>query len=200
MHPGRSLALGALVALVAILVPACSFGGDDDGPVVLVVGDSVTDLSRQELGQDFGWADELIVRAKAGATTEELLPLAEDGASHDPDIGVFLPGYNDILKQQADTGALDDMVELAAGLPCSVWLLLPTDGGYDPAQVEAWNGRLEQAADEHDSIHLSSDWKRLVEESPDFTFLSRRDAIHPNKAGQRAIASVMADQAKDRCT
>lgn len=199
MAAPRPLLALALVGLVALAAPGCSLLGDDE-PSVLVVGDSVTDLSRQELGQDFGWADELIVRAQSGATTEELVPLAEDGVDHDPDVGVFLPGYNDILREQADTAALDDMVAIAADLPCSVWLLLPTEGAYDPAQVEAWNQRLERAADEHPSIHLSSDWAELVENSPDFTFLSERDAIHPNKDGQRAIASVMSDQAKDACT
>ncbi|MEZ5139334.1 MAG: SGNH/GDSL hydrolase family protein [Acidimicrobiales bacterium] len=198
----RASHLVALAALASVVVgPGCSLFGDDAGDaVVLVVGDSVTDLSRQELGQEMDWAKQLIVRAKAGATTEELLPLARDGASNDPDIGVFLPGYNDVLGDQADTGALDDMVELAAGLPCAVWLLLPTDGGYSPDQVEAWNARVEQAGRDHDSIHVVDDWKRLVERSPDFTFLSERDAVHPNKDGQIAIAKVMSDQAKEHCT
>ncbi|HRW38620.1 MAG TPA: SGNH/GDSL hydrolase family protein [Aquihabitans sp.] len=202
----RTPHLLALTALAAAAVgPGCSLVGDDRGvdagdAVVLVVGDSVTELSRQELGRQMDWAKELIVRAKSGATTEELLPLARDGADHDPDIGVFLPGYNDVLDDQADTTALDDMVELAASLPCAVWLLLPTDGGYSPDQVDTWNARVEQAGDDHDSIHVVDDWKRLVEGSPDFTFLSERDAVHPNGDGQAAIAKVMSDRARELCT
>lgn len=197
LAPHRVLPLAAVALVVG--AAGCSLVGDEP-PDVLVVGDSVTELSRQELGEEMDdWAGELIVRARSGATTAQLVPLAEDGLTKEPDVGVFLPGYNDVLRGRADAPALDDMIELAADLPCAVWLLLPTDGGYDPEQVERWNARLEQAADEHPSIHLSSDWKRLVEESPTFTFLSERDAIHPNAEGQRAIAEVMSAEAREAC-
>lgn len=195
--------IGPVVALVALLAAAPGCSNDEPGDqTIVIVGDSVTNLSRQEIGDELDWARSLTVRAQNGATTEELLPLARDGieAAGDPDIGVFLPGYNDILKEQADTEALDEMVAVAAELPCVVWLLLPTHGAYSPDEVEVWNARLEQAAEEHDSIHLSSDWKRLVENSPDYTFVSDRDGVHPNKEGQIAIAKVMSDQARDRCT
>jgi lysophospholipase L1-like esterase len=195
--------------VVGLALSSCSLvGDDDDGPGdatgdgsirVLVVGDSVTVLSEEELRGELGWADQVDIRAHSGWRTDELLDGARSGAAEGPDIGVFLPGYNDVLQDRVDTPALDDMMAVAADLPCAVWFLLPTDGGYSSNLVEVWNARVERAAAEHPTVSISNDWKRLVEESPDFTFLSEADAVHPNRDGQRALATAMSQEARRRC-
>lgn len=185
-----------MVALAGVLLASCSH---DDGPRVMVVGDSVTVLSKQELQREFDWVSDLDVRATSGLRTDELLPGALRGAAEEPDIGIFLPGYNDVLQDRVDDPALADMVDLSADLPCSVWLLLPTDGGYSSKAVARWNDRVRSLTAEHPNVSTSDEWKRLVEASPDFTFVKEIDAVHPNKDGQRALAKVMSQLARDRC-
>jgi hypothetical protein len=159
----------------------------------------VTRLSAGELRKELEWADTVDIRAHNGYRTDELLTTVRDGVDASPDIGVFMPGYNDILQDRAETTALETMVELASEIPCSVWLLIPTDGGYSTEQVNTWNRRVLAAAEDHDSIHIERDWTRLVERSPEFTFLSEADAVHPNLQGQTAIAKVMSRAATREC-
>ena len=200
----------ALASLLALVAAGCGGSGSDgaegadrtgDGEVrVMVVGDSVTVLSKDELRRRFAWADALDVRAHSGYRTDQLLEGARAGAEAAPDIGVFLPGYNDVLQDNVDSRALPEMMAVAADLPCAVWLLLPTDGGYAPDLVRIWNERVRTLASGHDEVKVIDDWKKLVEASPDFTFVSEADAVHPNRDGQKAIAEVMSDRARSACS
>ena len=90
-------------------------------------------------------------------------------------------------------------MEIAAGVDCAVWFLLPTDGGFIRASPERWNDRVRELAADHDDVVVADPWKRLVEQSEDFAFLSEADAIHPNSEGQKAIAEVMSGAAEDGC-
>jgi hypothetical protein len=202
------VALGVLVGSALLGLGSCSlFDSDDrladrtgDGRLrVLVVGDSVTVLSQEEIRRRLDWADVVDIQATEGLRTDELLPGARQGEAEDPDVGIFMPGYNDVLPNRVDTDALPTMMEIAAQLPCSVWFLLPADGGYAPELVELWNQRVRSLAADHENVVVADDWKRLVEASPDFTFVSELDAVHPNRDGQQAIATVMTDRARDAC-
>ncbi|WP_421119729.1 hypothetical protein ACE2AJ_20645 [Aquihabitans daechungensis] len=198
------------LAASAIILSSCSMlRSDDSSPTdatgdgslrVLVVGDSVTVMSSKELRAELEWADRTDIRAQSGLRTDQLLAGARAGAEAEPDIGIFMPGYNDILQDRVDTPALGEMMTVAAGLPCAVWMLLPTDGGYASDLVETWNDRVRDAAANHDNVSTSNDWKRLVEASPDFTFVSETDAVHPNERGQKAIAAAMAQEARKQCS
>lgn len=192
---GRAIAIA--MALVLVLSGCSLF--DDDGPRVLVVGDSVTVLSKEELRDQLGWAGDVDVRAQVRLRTDQLLDMAQEGADEDPDIGIFLPGYNDLLQGGADTKALNQMIDIAAGIPCSIWLLIPVDGGYPRDQVDTWNRRVIELAAKHPNIHVTDGWKKLVEETPAFTFISNVDAVHPNQQGRTALAKVMAGVANDQC-
>jgi hypothetical protein len=180
-------------------VAACGLFSDDDGPRVLVVGDSVTRLAADQLREKMSWAEAVDIKARDGDRTDQLLAAARRGVDASPDIGIFMPGYNDILQNRAETDALAAMIALAAEVECSVWLLIPEDGGYSTSQVRTWNQRVRAAADKHSSLHVERDWKRLVERSPSFTFVSQLDAVHPNKQGREAVAEVMSTAAQRRC-
>lgn len=191
----RAAAVGFAFALV---LASCSLFADD-GPRVLVVGDSVTVLSKEELRDQLGWAGTVDVRAQVRLRTDQLLDMAKEGADEDPDIGIFLPGYNDLLQRRANTKALDQMIDVAAGIPCSIWLLIPEDGGYPLDQVDTWNRRVTELAKAHPNIHVVDGWKVLVEQTPAFTYISDLDAVHPNQPGRTALAKVMAGAANDKC-
>ncbi len=196
----RTRIVAALLVVGLVLsATGCSLF-DDGSERVLVVGDSVTYLSAKQLNKQFSWADALDIKAKIGYRTDELLPDAHEGMSHDPDIAVFMPGYNDLLQEVPGTKALATMMDIAAEAPCSVWLLLPGGGGYSPTAATLWNKRVQNLAAEHDNVHVSDAWKALADRSPAFTFVKEADAVHPNAAGQKAIAKVMADVADEECT
>ena len=196
--PPRPLALAAALSLILVgcgwLDPA-----PDPGDRVLVVGDSVTVLSREQLGEEMEWADELDIRATKGLRSDELLPGAREGVDADPSSAVWLPGYNDVLQDRVEEAPVEEMVDLADEVPCSVWLTLPTKGVYPQEVAQRWNDRVREAADGRDGVHIVDDWERLVEESPSFTFTIEADALHPNAEGQSALAQVMSDTLRDRC-
>ncbi|WP_421117944.1 SGNH/GDSL hydrolase family protein [Aquihabitans daechungensis] len=195
----RRAAAFAVVAILAGATASCGLLDPDPGDRVLIVGDSVTYQSRAELKKDFEWADELDIRATSGLRTDELLPDAEEGVSHDPSSAAFMPGYNDVLKSYVDKARLPEMMELAAEVPCSVWLLIPTRGVYSQQMAEAWNARVRQEAEKHDNVHVVDDWANLVDNSPGYTLVKEEDAVHPNLKGRAAIARVMSDSIKREC-
>lgn len=197
------LAVGALASVIVLLLSGCSLVASDDtddGAVrILVVGDSVTVLSEDDLRSELDWADAIDVRATSRLRTDELLDGARAGADEDPDIGIFMPGYNDVMQDRADNPALEEMMGVASGLPCAVWLLLPTETGMSRDLVQRWNRRVQDLAGQEDNVHVSDGWKVLVEETPAFTLVSEADAVHPNPEGRRAIAAVMGAEAEKHC-
>lgn len=199
MTSTRSTIAVASVVLLAAGLAGCGFFDRDAGDRVLIVGDSVTYQSRAELKEEFAWADELDIKATSGLRTDELLPGAEDGASHDPSSAVFMPGYNDILQDKVAEAAVPEMMEVAAGVPCSVWLLIPVKGVYSQADAEAYNQRVRDEAEGHDNVHLIDDWALLVDKSQDFALTKEEDAVHPNLLGRRVVAQAMAKSLEREC-
>jgi len=196
--PHRVLRAAAVAVLLAAVLAGCGLF-DDPGERVLIVGDSVTYQSRAPLKKDFDWAGELDIKAVSGLRTDELLPAAEEGASHHPSSAAFMPGYNDVLQSNVEQAKLPEMMDIAAGIPCSVWLLIPTHGVYSKQTAEAWNDRVRKEAEGHDNVHLVDDWARLVDNSPGYTLVKKEDAVHPNLKGRDAIARVMSDSIKREC-
>ncbi len=194
----RTAAFAALVILLSA-TSACGLLDPNPGDRVLIVGDSVTYQSRADLKKDFAWAGELDIKAVSGLRTDELLPAAKEGVSHDPSSAAFMPGYNDVLQSYVDQAKLPEMMDLAAEVPCSVWLLIPTHGVYSQQTAEAWNARVRQEAEAHDNVHVVDDWANLVDNSPGYTLVKKEDAVHPNLKGRAAIARVMSASIKREC-
>jgi hypothetical protein len=193
------VAVLGVAIVIAVALTTCS-SDDDDAVRVLVVGDSVTRLSREEIRMEMGWAGTVDVWAHDGFRTDELLATTIDGVDAEPDLAVVMPGYNDILQENVETDALGQMVDTIARVPCAVWMLIPEDdSGYRTELVRRWNERVREAVGDHESIHLSSAWDELVSVSADFTYLSEFDAVHPNDRGQQAIAQAMATAADHEC-
>lgn len=197
----RAGTAAAIVLLASALLSACGSDAppEPEGPEVLVVGDSVTVLSSEELRSRFDWAGSVRVEATSGATTEELLDDARDGVGREPDIGVFLVGYNDLRDEDPDPESLADMVALAAELDCAVWFLLPEELGHPRRLARAWNRNVVEQAEAHPSVHVSEQWRDLVDASEPGEYVYRADEIHPNQAGQRALGRLMASEAQARC-
>lgn len=198
--PRRTAFALAATGLVGLLgLTSCSLFSRDAGERVLIVGDSVTYQSSAELKEEFDWAGELDIKATSGLRTDELLPGAEEGLSHDPSSAVFMPGYNDVLQNRVDQAAVPEMMDIAAQVPCSVWLLIPVKGVYSPDIAEAYNQRVRDEAEGHDNVHVIDDWARLVDNSQKFALVKTADAVHPNDLGRRVVAQAMSESLQREC-
>jgi hypothetical protein len=196
--PRVVMILAGLSVLVGGL-SSCGLFSDDTSGRTLVVGDSVTYQSRGYIVKELGGGDEVEMKAHSGLRTDQLLPGAEEGVSHDPKRAIFMPGYNDVLQDRVDQSKLPEMIDLAAQVPCTVWLLLPTKGVYSASIAEDWNQRVRDQAAEYDTIHLVDDWARLVDNSQEYTFVKTEDGLHPNPLGRKAIGEVMAKSINREC-
>jgi hypothetical protein len=164
-----------------------------------VVGDSVTYQSRAYLVKDLGGSDEVELQARSGLRTDQLLPGAREGVSHGPRSAIFMPGYNDVLQDRVAKAALPEMMDLAAQVPCTVWLLIPNKGVYSADIAETWNQRVREEAAGHDNVHIVDDWARLVDNSQKYALVKSADAVHPNALGRKAIGEVMSKALAREC-
>jgi lysophospholipase L1-like esterase len=186
---------------------------------VLVVGDSVTFMSFEALGREFGPDTDLEALARPGFRSTELLPLAleamdrRDASGETLDRAIFLVGYNDIWQDETDHEDLEALVAESARHECAIWLTVPTSPGgeppttragnrqlpeFDPGVARAWNERLADLVAEHDSLHLVTEWQTTIDEAPPSRYLDR-DGIHPNDAGQERLAAIMHDSLLSAC-
>lgn len=193
--------LGALtIVFVAVAgLGGCGLFSDDSSGRILVVGDSVTYQSRAYVVKDLGGSDQVEMKAHSGLRTDQLLPGAEEGVDHGPRSAIFMPGYNDVLQDRVDQAPVPEMMDLAAEVPCSVWLLIPTKGVYRPEIAEAWNQRVRDEAAGHENVHLVDDWARLVDGSQQYALVQTEDGVHPNALGRKAIGGVMSKALEREC-
>lgn len=180
---------------------------------VLVVGDSVTFMSFEDLRDEFGPDTKLDPVARPGYRSSNLMPFVEDAVAARERSGkeleraVFLVGYNDVWKEEVGQNRLDEMVELSARFDCAVWLTLPVRpageppavGDFDPELGDDWNEMIADLVAEHDNLHLVTTWADAIEGASSADEYLDDDGIHPNDAGQELLAKTMHDAVIDSC-
>lgn len=204
---------GPLIAAVAVLVVVIAGGTylwQRTTSNVLVVGDSVTFLSSQEIRSELGRRTAVDIIAEPGFTSSDLLPLATEAvdrrAGDDPISGamVVLVGYNDVANGEVESDGLPQLIELSARYECAIWLTLPAldiEPVVDivpPAEAARWNERTEALVAEHDNLHLVTAWADAVNASAEEELLSE-DALHPHGGGAEVLGAVMADAVAQHC-
>lgn len=158
-----------------------------------VVGDSITELSREDiagaLASDYGYW----IMAEDNRTIAEVQPaldtvLADE--SGPPDRVVVNLGTNDALQRNPDaTAHYDAMLAKLGDADCVV--LVTVNQASDvfqerPGVAERLNGHIAELAADDPRVQVL-DWERLARlEHPEW--LSDRDGIHPNDEGQAALA------------
>ncbi len=178
---------------------------------VLIVGDSVTYMSYQQLMSQFGPDTTLDPIARPGYRSTDLLPLVQKdmssrtGEDDRLDRAIFLVGYNDVWTESTSHRDLETMVTLSAKFRCAIWLTIPTRPGgkapttedanpplppFDPALAQRWNQRLAALVASHPNLHLVTTWQATIEDAPPTRYL-QADGIHPNAAGQKRLAEIM---------
>lgn len=179
---------------------------------VIVVGDSVTVMSRGDLDDRVAGADLQFV-AEVGYASADLLPLFEhevnrrSATSRPLDRVALLVGYNDLLHGgDPATGDLDRMVALSSQFECGVWLTLPGSPGGGAAQdpdftadrVDEWNRDLAAAVGRHPNLHLVRDWEEAVDAADGARYLDG-DGVHPSGEGSELLADVYASALDRYC-
>ncbi len=194
-----ALVVVAVIAVVAVLATRDSGGGSQ----VLVVGDSVTFMSREVATEAFGWTSEVEVQGRPGYRTDQIRLLAAEQIDKvDPDFLVVFTGYNDLLQGVDTSDAVEELMDVSADFPCAVWLLLPTKGDYSPEAAEEFNQHLVDLAGDRSTVHVSTDWRDAVDagDGPDpDPDLIAEDRIHPVPAGSLRLAQVMEESVSREC-
>ena len=209
---GRGLVIASIVTMVAVALLATFLLWPRTPAHVLVVGDSVTYMSFEDLRAEFDPDTDLEPYARPGYRSTDLLPLATKAIANRVDAGlpldraIFLVGYNDVWLDQTEHRDLEKMVAESARFQCAIWLTLPTrpggkppaTGDFDPELAERWNARLARLVKQHKSLHLVTDWQKAIEGAPASRYLEK-DGIHPNSAGQEKLAEIMHNKLQSSC-
>lgn len=177
-------------------------GVDPADAGVMVLGDSVTRQSSDEIADLLGERDVSVIGLQ-GYRTDELLPTARDvfGGDSPPPVAVVMAGYNDVWQGNQVAGSVDEMIDLMAASPCAIWLLIPTEGPWDPAVARAFDDAAVAAA-EAAGVNVETGWRDVVDDDPGDRpnpGLIGPDQVHPLPDGREQLAEVMATSVARFC-
>lgn len=194
--------VGAIVVVGVVLAAmAVAEIGPWSKPATLVVGDSVTNLSRDEIEAKIGAK----VDAQSGYTWAQMAPkvrgvltvMRADGESPER-VGVLL-GYNDVLKDQQNLEATRTVLEEFSEVPCVVVLKLPKLFNRDEA---TYNDEVQAIVDELPNTHTDDGWAKVINAdlARDQQQLLEADLVHPRNAeARRALADSYAEAFDRHC-
>ena len=170
---------------------------------ILFVGDSVTYMSVAQLDAQVGAKDPIVI-ARVGFRSSDLLPLFKryvgDRERRHLSLGqvALLVGYNDLLKRQVESPALEEVMALAGRFDCAIWLTLPPVPLRDD-EVARWNQRVVALARKYPHVHVVDDWREAVIAARPGVLVTRRDGVHPTEAGARALSKIYVDAVHREC-
>ena len=209
---GRGRVIGIGVAIVAVAALAAYLLWPRGFDYVMVVGDSVTFLSGSQIEDEMGSDVSVEQIAVPGYTSSDLVdPVtltieARARSGQQLERGVFLVGYNDVIRGDVETADLDRLMQQSARFDCAIWLTLPAEpsgapagsADFDPEAARRWNEGLVELVGHYDGLHLVRTWEERVNGS-DPGELLQADGVHPNDAGRAALAQVMHEGLRDQC-
>jgi lysophospholipase L1-like esterase len=190
-HRAKRL-VGALVALglLAGLVTACNDPTPTTGNRLLIVGDSLTALTRNNVAsvlRDAGW--DPTIDAESGTSIEDWAPRMRDiVAFTHPDVVVVELGTNDCDKTCPDLAPVIDRVMRAlADINDVLWVNVQDDTFY-PKHSDYVNFAIE-SADARWPNMFTGDLASLMHGHPEW----RADGLHFNTTGAFQYASLLVD-------
>jgi hypothetical protein len=170
------------IVVSALLLSGC--GGSGKGPVVAIVGDSITVISAPGVEAELrGYA--LYIRAEDGKRMDQLIPALRTELQRDPRAVVINLGTNDALQARTHSdwvSGFDTVWDLVRSTSCVVYVTVGTNADYLGKGVVAadLNRAMEQLAAKHHNVQIV-DWNAAVHEDP--RLLASRnppaDHIHP---------------------
>lgn len=208
---GAESRIVGLVALASIMLPGClRYEGNPQGERVAVVGNSIVDHSRSQVGAELGRAGYAHhVAAEGGiaipGARERLLPKV---LASKPAILVIELGINDAMTgwNSADLVHLERVLRDLDAVPCVVWVTPdaqdpgPTwwdgaspDGSTLNERLALFEASLRKRLPAHPNIH-HADWG---EEQLDEHYQS--DRLHPSPSGKQALAEYIVRSVGEFC-
>ena len=129
------------VALFVLQLAACQPTYSGSGDKLGMLGDSITDQSRDELVAALSDTHAVSIAAYPGIRIDQMLQEAENYAASEPNQMVVFLGNNDIDDGFAD---VDEMLDTFADVPCVAWLTITTHTmrPVHDAMARALNARL----------------------------------------------------------
>jgi hypothetical protein len=196
----RRVFVAAILAGLAVLTGTANAGQHVTGSRVLVIGDSLLNLSRgpvtDALAAD-GW--QAVLDARPGFSIEAWKPFVGPVAAiARPNVAVVELGTNDCDTTCNDLGpAIDDTMEqlLNHGVGAVLWMnvqttptqIRPGPPRVYPAHADYVNYAIEQAAVRWPQMQVV-DLRDLLDPHPEWHLTDR---LHPNPVGQQAIGALI---------
>ncbi|MEZ5383445.1 MAG: hypothetical protein R2754_16805 [Microthrixaceae bacterium] len=181
------LILVVVAAATAVILVVAGIG-PWERPPTLVIGDSVTNLSRDEIEDTTG----ALVNAKNGYTWSAMAPKVRgvlDLVEEPPErVGVLL-GYNDVLNGELDQADPPAVLDQLTDVDCVVVLELPKIWARD---VDAHNELLRELSVTYPNVSVDDGWAtRINENLADDASLLQKDLVHPDGArAHQALADA----------
>jgi lysophospholipase L1-like esterase len=172
-------------------------------PTVVVVGDSITYFSGNDISAALGAGYSADIHAGIGRRIDEMLPTLEHAAHAHPFAVVVNLGSNDALQARTHPDwrrGFDRMLALVAPQRCvlitTINTRLPGRAGTRTVANDI-NAALLTAAGTHPNLHIV-DWNAAVLTGK-ATALLTPDGIHPSPAGQLTLAALTRTELVERC-
>jgi lysophospholipase L1-like esterase len=202
------------IGLLASFVLPNLYRGNQLGPRVGMVGDSLTCLSASDLQDDFQSTYGYDIACKNGITITQGAQLAGDvdhSLEGSPSVMIVNLGTNDALKAKHDIGphnsvdgaaatqALNDLAYELGNVPCVLWVTVSevpdVYGSHVAAGINSWIHA--RTADPHN--FMVDWWGQLRTDGNATNWLSPVDGIHTTVAGQAALASMYLHAVQSDC-
>jgi lysophospholipase L1-like esterase len=201
-----TVAVVALVVVAAILV----IGRVQSRPVVVLAGDSITELSAGALAGPIDGTvgiggNDVVVVARSGATAAEMEPEVVATSADDPRQVVINLGTNDVVRTGDVAGALASVERMAAAFPGAACVHLVTMS-ESMVSFEDPVGPGERAAELNRALvdlagrngYRLIRWDEIVAAGVARGEPLTLDSIHPDPAGEQLLAEAYRD-AVDAC-
>ena len=178
------------LALLSVLVTACNDPSPTTGNRLLVVGDSLTALTRNNVGsvlRDAGW--DPTIDAESGTSIEDWADRLPDiVAFTHPDVVIIELGTNDCDKVCPDLApVIDGVMRTLADIKDVLWVNVQDDTFY-PKHADYVNFAIE-AADARWPNMFTVDLAGLMRGHPEW----RADGLHFNTTGAFQYASLLVE-------
>lgn len=197
---GTGVGQAAPAATVLGPVPAPAGSG---APVVVVVGDSITEQGEDELVAALGEEWDLVVDGRSGWTAGDMVPPARQLGVLEPTQVIVNLGTNDVLQGNRTGAAVDDLEEIIAAFPGASCLHLVTiadeivwaDVDRSAGAVEL-NDAIRGIVGTDPRVHLI-DWAEQVRADGGRTEELLHDTVHPTVVGHELLADAYGAALRD---
>lgn len=202
----RKLSVAVMIAGIAVGASAC-YEGNQSGPIVGVVGDSIASLATDDLNATLGADYRTDVQATPGDTMADLLPEIQHvmtvdptGDTTDPPTDMVIEaGTNDVFQGTDWQAGLDAEAQLLSSMQCVIFVNVSTAAGAPigsppNATAQALDDGMAAMVAAHSNFHLL-DWNAWVNSGTNDATYIYPDAeginVHETPDGEQQLADLV---------